>query len=200
MAELNINIRVTPRLMRWGLAALCLGLMAMEVSPESITLDTYYPAPTGIYTNMVTTNNTTLARDGGNVGIGTSSPVAKLDVQGPGTGALDLLVSGKIETGGDNSGTGEVYLNPSGLMAIGQFGNNLGLMNGGGWNFQMNPNGNVSITGTLSVSDAGCIPVLYTPGGNTKICTGYVTLIGGIDTPVTETPSAEGYALCCPTP
>ncbi len=64
------------------MAAGCLGLMVVSVSPESITLDTYYPAPTGIYTNMITTQQTILARDGGSVGIGTMRPQAELDVSG----------------------------------------------------------------------------------------------------------------------
>jgi len=64
------------------MSALCLCLLSLPVSPEDITLDTYYPAPTGIYTNMVTTQKTILARDGGNVGIGTAAPSQKLDVGG----------------------------------------------------------------------------------------------------------------------
>jgi len=36
-----------------------------ELDSESVTLSTYYPAPSGVYTNMITTGNTVLARDGG---------------------------------------------------------------------------------------------------------------------------------------
>jgi len=212
MAELNINIRITPRVVRWGMTALCLCLMAMAVSPESITLDTYYPAPTGIYTNMITTEQTLLARDTGNVGIGTTIPgTAKLEVHGPGTGALDLWVSGRIETGGDGSGTGEVYLNSAQNMAIGEVPNgNLGLMNGGGWNMQMTPSGNVGIgnstpqarldvNGSIRANPSGCSPVHYVPGGLTVVCPGeYVTLVAGMYSPEMETNAADGYALCCP--
>ncbi|MDE1976986.1 MAG: hypothetical protein KGI84_06995, partial [Elusimicrobia bacterium] len=84
MADLNLDIRVriSPRAVRWSLSALCLCLMSLPVSPEDITLDTYYPAPTGVYTNMITTQKTILARDSGNVGIGTTTPAQKLDVSG----------------------------------------------------------------------------------------------------------------------
>src|SRR5262249_40585990 len=51
-----------------------------ELSSESVTLTTYYPAPSGVYSQMITTTNTFLARDGGNVGIGTSSPSTLLQV------------------------------------------------------------------------------------------------------------------------
>ena len=56
-----------------------------ELDSESVTLSTYYPAPSGVYTQMITTGNTYLARDGGagtSVGIGTTAPGAKLDVNG----------------------------------------------------------------------------------------------------------------------
>lgn len=40
---------------------------------EVLTLTTYYPAPYGGYVNLLTTNKTLLARDGGAVGIGTGA-------------------------------------------------------------------------------------------------------------------------------
>jgi hypothetical protein len=67
---------------------LCLLIISMivtvvpELGSESVTLTTYYPAPSGVYTNMITTSDTYLARDGGRVGIGLSAPGSILDVQG----------------------------------------------------------------------------------------------------------------------
>src|SRR5579863_10561824 len=63
------------------------GLMCLpagDVGSETLTLSTTYPAPMGIYKTMVTMGQTILARNGGNVGIGTGStaPAATLDVQG----------------------------------------------------------------------------------------------------------------------
>lgn len=51
---------------------------------ETIQIDTYYPAPYGSYAELTTTNNTYLATEGGNVGIGTTDPQAKLEVTGGG--------------------------------------------------------------------------------------------------------------------
>ena len=55
---------------------------------ETMTLTTYYPAPYGAYSSLMTTGgavggavlNTLLARDQGNVGIGTPTPASKLSV------------------------------------------------------------------------------------------------------------------------
>lgn len=47
-------------------------------------MTTYYPSPSGIYKLLTSTQQTLLARDGGNVGVGTGSalPNARLDVRG----------------------------------------------------------------------------------------------------------------------
>lgn len=61
---------------------------------ESLVLETYYPSPAGIYTNITVISGAELGRDsgnvvlvssansGGSVGIGTGAPTAKLDVRG----------------------------------------------------------------------------------------------------------------------
>ena len=59
-----------------GLAALIIGL----AWADQITLTTYYPAPYGVYREFTTTSNTYLAKQSGNVGIGTTAPGAKLHV------------------------------------------------------------------------------------------------------------------------
>ena len=57
-------------------------ILSTEDTTESETLNitTYYPAPYGGYVSLLTTNNTYLARDGGNVGIGTTEPNGKFNV------------------------------------------------------------------------------------------------------------------------
>jgi hypothetical protein len=83
------------------LAAVAVGTLALRLSSETLTMTTTYPAPVGVYNQIVTTGNsgatpadTTLARSAGNVllappsnaagrvGIGVASPSAKLDVGG----------------------------------------------------------------------------------------------------------------------
>ncbi|MFH1245239.1 MAG: hypothetical protein V1662_02015 [Candidatus Omnitrophota bacterium] len=49
---------------------------------EELRLTTYYPAPYGIYKELETTDNTYLAVNSGNVGIGLETPRAKLEVLG----------------------------------------------------------------------------------------------------------------------
>lgn len=56
----------------------CLGISSIA---EEITLTTYYPAPYGAYDELTTTGDTHLATDSGSVGIGTTGPGYKLDVQ-----------------------------------------------------------------------------------------------------------------------
>lgn len=61
-----------------------------ELESESVTLSTYYPAPSGVYTNMITTGNTYLARELGpsptydpsyyKVGIGVTNPETKVEL------------------------------------------------------------------------------------------------------------------------
>jgi len=49
-------------------------LLNYEISgSETLQITTYYPAPYGGYTRLLTTDTTLLARDSGNVGIGTNT-------------------------------------------------------------------------------------------------------------------------------
>src|SRR4051812_12852564 len=81
MAEIRLKFDLSFSrrfLMAAGAAAMML-CAAPELDSESVTISTYYPAPSGVYTNMITTANTFLARDGGVVGVGTAAPQAAQD-------------------------------------------------------------------------------------------------------------------------
>lgn len=101
---------------------------------ETLTLTTYYPAPYGGYVSVLTTNQTLLARDGGNVGIGTPTPGNKLHVAGPGNTSVDIKTTGRIMTG-DANNNGGVWLSQSADGFVGNTGGNVGFWtNGVGWN------------------------------------------------------------------
>lgn len=103
MAEITIrfDVRFTPRVFRFGLAGLLVSALAAELASENLTLTTYYPAPSGVYTNMLTTGNTFLARDGGLVQIGPTAATQKVSISGGGL----LVNGGKVVAGnGTNSG------------------------------------------------------------------------------------------------
>ncbi|MDD5304361.1 MAG: hypothetical protein PHS14_14785 [Elusimicrobia bacterium] len=148
--RLNFDLSLVygPRTLRIPLMAVMLLAAVGDLNSESVTLSTYYPAPSGVYTNMITTGNTFLARDGGagtKVGIGTTGPGAKLAVSGSmsvGAGyagtvppADALIVSGKLGIGiaapaqaldiagninlaSGGSGNGYIHINASGCDAL----------------------------------------------------------------------------------
>ncbi|MFI5348087.1 MAG: hypothetical protein ACHQ2Z_00965 [Elusimicrobiota bacterium] len=114
MAELNIRLDI-----RFGQSALRLLMVAgmmfstvSEVASENVTLTTYYPAPSGVYTQMITTGNTFLARDNGKVGVGTPSPGQELDVAVPAGGTTaNIRASGElISTMSDGSALGQLRM------------------------------------------------------------------------------------------
>jgi hypothetical protein len=70
----NLNILI--------LTAVYILIAVNIINSENLQITTYYPAPYGGYVSILTTNNTWLARDTGNVGIGTPNPGEKLQVVG----------------------------------------------------------------------------------------------------------------------
>ena len=116
---------------------------AASLSAEDITITTYYPSPRGVYDELRTTNNTFLATTNGNVGIGTITPQAKLDV------------AGQIRITGGNPGANKVLrTDAQGLGSWVDLGS-LGVVLGSG-NNQMIPIWNTTSTlGDSNIKDVG---------------------------------------------
>src|SRR5206468_3404647 len=85
------------RQIRFALGAVLLAAAGFAAA-ETLTMVASYPSPLGIYNSIISAGNAFLARDSGNVGIGTSSPTAKLDVVGA------AKVSGAVTAGGTVAG------------------------------------------------------------------------------------------------
>ncbi|MBI3554076.1 MAG: hypothetical protein HY077_16390 [Elusimicrobia bacterium] len=85
---------MTPAMFRGALTVALLSGLAAELASESVSLTTYYPAPSGVYTQMITTSNTFLARDGGKVGVGTGTNAlnATMTVGTPPTGTAPSTI------------------------------------------------------------------------------------------------------------
>lgn len=101
MADLRVqfDVRFSPSMFRWGLVSLLVSCLAGELQSENVTLTTYYPAPSGVYTQMITTANTFLARDGGYILAGPlptspAVPASKFNVNGGiGIGNTSFIVN-----------------------------------------------------------------------------------------------------------
>ena len=80
--DLVIQLRINRRVAIFILTAAILTGGAYAVLSEKLTITTSYPPPTGIYKRLTTTAKTILARTSGKVGVGTTAPKTKLDVNG----------------------------------------------------------------------------------------------------------------------
>lgn len=148
MAELTVKLNLSfgKRSVGAVMAAAMMFSAVAEVASESITLTTYYPAPSGVYSNMITTGNTYLARDGGfvdvgttvspsagtgmaimngNVGIGTTSPGYLLDVNGQfhvnGAAWAALIQSGSASAYFSHSGGYGAYIDAGSSAGAGTY-------------------------------------------------------------------------------
>jgi hypothetical protein len=100
MAGITIRLETTlsKSAARWALFGAVFFLFPAALGSESVTMTTYYPSPSGVYTSMLTTGNTWLATQGSsNVGIGTTSPQARLDVSGSVNLKVDGVHSGPLK-------------------------------------------------------------------------------------------------------
>ena len=162
--EISLKLNFNRRQATLFIAFLLLAWHPGFLGSETLTLTTYYPAPYGGYVSLLTTNQTLLARDGGNVGIGIAGPTSKLHVvSAGGNTSIDVRTNGRIMTG-DASNNGGVWLSQSADGFVGNNGGNIGFWTNSGWAMQIvKSNGNVgignpapserlSVTGNISVS------------------------------------------------
>lgn len=165
-----------PRTWRAPIVAVMLLAAVGELNSESVTLSTYYPAPSGVYTNMITTGNTFLARDPlagpaeSRVGIGTTAPGAKLAVSGNMTvgSAYDTFVA---------PASGLIV---SGWMGVGMSTPTAGLDVRGNMNIASSAGG---AKGYIHINAAGCDLLPTEKSSNfTPLCpaTRYATFTPGI--------------------
>ena len=149
-----------------------MAMIAFAAYADNVSISTYYPSPYGSYQNLTTTTDTYLATTSGKVGIGTTSPGAKLDIgagAAPRGGNTDLLIG----TGG-NVPQIELY-HTSKSSAISYDGATLNFYtNGGSWVqgmvidnsgnvgigttnpgvYKLNVAGTANIDGTIRIKDA----------------------------------------------
>lgn len=122
---IDIHLRLTydrGNVRAW-LAAALLVLTAGDLASESVTLTTYYPAPSGVYTQMITTNNTYLARDAARVLIGGTvlsagagaDASSKLDVTGSAYAQKLMTTGGNVYNPADPKAADMVIGSDAGL-------------------------------------------------------------------------------------
>ncbi len=81
----------------WMVLGILLATMAYAIA-ENVTMSTYYPSPRGVYQQLQTSGDTSLATQSGNVGIGTS-PVAGYKLYVTGNGG-NVYATGNMRVGG----------------------------------------------------------------------------------------------------
>lgn len=116
----------------WMVAGLLLGTMAYAIA-EEVTLTTYYPSPRGVYQELRSTENTFLAIESGRVGIGTTEPTTKLQIEG----SMDADTSIRI----NQPGRDDWFITNAGLSADLE----IGTMEGLPYVTILSTNGNVGI-------------------------------------------------------
>jgi hypothetical protein len=183
MAELKIRFDLTFSrrfIIAAGAAAVMLCAVP-ELDSESVQLSTYYPAPSGVYTQMITTGNTWLARDGSGVAVGggAAAPGQTLDVRGtmgvsgPTNFASAMTVGGLITANGGLTLNGPMTI--GGDLAVGGNSSTAGASTVGG---AAVVGGDASVGGSVLVGGGATIAADAVIGG-TLYATGRVANASG---------------------
>lgn len=125
MAEIKIKLDLTfSRRLTSSLGMAAVMLCAVPaLNSESVTLSTYYPAPSGVYTKLITTGDTWLGRQGGLIEVGTNGNAASLGTYarmsvvygnvGISTGTAGAKLAFNDLNDGTNGADGITWYNPS---------------------------------------------------------------------------------------
>lgn len=189
-----------------------------ELDSESVTLSTYYPAPSGVYTNMITTSNSYLARDGGRyingavgsaLALGTVTPEvnSKLTVSGGGISGSYGITPRYTNWAAYGTGDGgaAIYNSSEGAyQALMLVGNSSGgaLRRVKVWD-EMTVNGSMRASAAIVYQGANCTDRVYGLGVVNCPAGQYATYTAGImvkRTTTVGTTDPNGTMLCCPCP
>lgn len=96
---LNLNHRGCALLLRCGALLVILAALNGRLHAETFSLTTYYPSPSGVYTDLTVTSGTVLAGNGGQVTIGRAGAAGNLSVNGSATLSGNMAVAGYIRPG-----------------------------------------------------------------------------------------------------
>lgn len=189
-----------------------------ELDSESVTLSTYYPAPSGVYTNMITTGNTYLARDNGRyingvtgsaLALGTVTPEvnSKLTVSNggiSGTYGITPRYTNWAAYGTGDGGAAIYNSNQGSYQALMLVGNSSGgtLRRVKVWD-EMTVNGSMRATAAIIYQGAACLDQVYGLGVSNCPAGRYATYTDGVmvkKTTTVGTTDPNGTMRCCPCP
>ncbi len=142
----RFDLKLGSRAVRGIMVAAMVLAVAPELASESVTLTTYYPAPSGVYTQLVATSNAYMARD---------NPASFLDV---GTNAPPPVVYG--------ASTARMYVNgPTYTVGNAQIANGYELVFGNESLIQSDQGGSLELGGNNGTPGVGVPYIDFHYGG-----------------------------------
>ena len=160
--EISLKLNFSRRQAMLAIAFLLLAWHPGFLGSETLTLTTYYPAPYGGYVSLLTTNQTLLARDGGNVGIGIAGPGSKLHVAGvtqitDGTASADTASYGTFGVTRPASGSTLTYI---AMTRAGNVVKAMGIDSSNNWVFGLPQPGSQVITAPqMTITQSGNVGI-----------------------------------------
>ncbi len=202
--EISLKLNFSRRQITLLLALLLLSWHPGFLGSETLTLTTYYPAPYGGYVSLLTTNQTLLARDGGNVGIGIAGPGSKLHVAGitqvnDPAAAADTAAYGTFGVTRPASGSTLSYI---AMTRQGNVVKSMGIDSSNSWVFGLPQAGSQLITspqmvitqgGNMGVNTSWPTEKMHIANGNFRLENGNLVMTAG--NYITNVCSRMGYGV-----